>query len=449
MSEPIIAAIATPRGSGAIGIIRISGQGSGQLLRSVFTPFKKGFSDFEPKYMYYGRLCGADGGLIDLCMAAFFKAPASYTGEDGAELYCHGGAAVLMSAMNALFAAGAVQAKAGEFTKRAFLNGKMDLYEAEAVIELISAQTEAAAKNAAAQLCDKSDNGIAQIRNEFIQILSSFYAEIDFPDEGVPQTAPERVIHMLEQAQSRLRALHSSYGHGKFLKDGVPVAIIGRPNVGKSSLLNLLCGTDRAIVTEAEGTTRDIIDERFCYKDTVFRMYDTAGIRNADDSAEAIGIERARRAAAEAYAVVAVTDRAEGFTEEERRQLGINGFERVIFAANKCDTFNGAASPDGYLQISAKDASGIEQLKEKLYEMCRGQNDSGLNAAITNARQAAAIKTALDAASRAICAARERQTYDIILTEVEAAASALGQITGQTLCDDVINDIFSRFCVGK
>ena len=448
MEYPTVAAVSTPHGIGAVGIVRLSGSNCLDVLKKVFSPYKRGFSEFTPNYMYYGRLHDADGELIDICMAAFFKAPASYTGEDSAELYCHGGAAVLSAALDAVFKAGAVPAAAGEFTKRAFLNGKLDLYEAEAVIDIISAQSQAEAKNAVRQLENKGDFGIAPLRRRLVELLSSFYAEVDFPDEGVPQLISSDAVREMNSIADRLKILAESYTSGKFLKDGVPVAIVGRPNVGKSSLMNALCGSERAIVTDIEGTTRDVIDDCFCYRGMTFRLFDTAGIRETSDTVEKIGVDRAVKTANQAFAVIALTDCENGFADGELSRLGIACRENVVFAANKCDTFT-HCPPENYIEISAKNHIGLENIKQKLYNMCGGQNIDRLDTVITNARQAEAVNSALARLLSAVSAAEAGVPLDIVLSDVEDAATFLGHITGETLPDDVINDIFSRFCVGK
>lgn len=456
MNNSTIAAISTAKGTGAIGIIRMSGADSRRILSEIFVPsgsFKSFYDELIPRHVYYGTLYDKSKNILDICTAVYFEEGKSYTGEPSAELYCHGGTAVLQSVLNALFSYGAVQAKAGEFTKRAFLNGKIDLFAAEAVIDLINAETEAAAKNAAMQLKNTSSGSIHTIRRKLIELMSEFYADVDFPDEGVPQLVPDFVYKELMSADEELCRLIKSYERGKVIKNGVPVAIIGKPNTGKSSLLNALCGKERAIVTSTEGTTRDVIEERFQYKGCLFRICDTAGIRKSSDEIEQIGIQKSLETAVQADIVLLLLDGSKEISSIDLDILNQFPSKTTLIVINKSDILNSNANnmPDDCIKISAKYLYGIDELCERLYLLAAKNTDdsSSFDTIITNERQKNTLISAQQYIRLGISAFLSGATPDIILTEVEGAANCLGELTGETASDDIVNDIFSRFCVGK
>ena len=314
-----IAAIATGCARTAIGILRISGPEAHQVLARVFTPFagKTPLLERPAQTLIYGQLHDAHGAVLDHCLATFSVAPASYTGEDTAELQCHGSPTMLAAGLEALFAAGARQAKAGEFTRRAFLNGKMDLTQAEAVVDLIDAETISAAKNAVGQLSGAMGKKIDGIYNQLVDLLAHFHAVLDYPDEDIEPFEAEEIAQSVSKAAQDLAALRATYHRGKQLTQGVPCAIVGRPNAGKSSLLNAILGYDRAIVTDIPGTTRDTVEESVLCGGVLLRLIDTAGIRATEDPVEQLGVERSRRAIASAELVLAVVDGAVPEDSEE------------------------------------------------------------------------------------------------------------------------------------
>ena len=453
MSFDTIAAIATAPG-GAIGVIRVSGSDALRAVGQVFCPASgRAFADCAPRTLVYGNLYARSGQLIDRCMAVAFPGTATYTGEPMAELQCHGSPAVLGEAFAALFAQGVRQAEAGEFTRRAFLNGKLELTEAEAVGEIIAARTAEAAQNAAGQLAGAVAGAMAEIRTALVAMEAHFLAVVDYPDEDIDPFYAASARTELSTACGKLRALADSYERGRILREGLPCAIIGRPNVGKSTLLNALVGFDRAIVTDIAGTTRDTIEETVRIGPLCLRLQDTAGLRETADPVERLGVARARQAARQAGLVIAVVDGSAPLTAEDETVLAAAAdAPRAVLVRNKCDKTSVLTVFDDFaytVSISAKTGEGLDTLREALLD-CAGlagtQFDGGV---ITNARQAAALTRAADACDRAAGALAAGMTPDAVLLDVEQAISALGELTGQNVREDVIADIFSRFCVGK
>jgi len=452
-----IAAVATGGGISAIGVIRVSGDDAIGIVSKVFRP-KSGRSidEYESGRLVYGELIGADGAAIDLCLCTISRAPHSYTGENTAELHCHGSPVVLAEGLRALFKAGARQALAGEFTKRAFLNGKMDLSQAAAVIDLIDAQTEIAARNALGQLKGAVGRKIEEIYSGLLDIRSHYFAVIDYPDEDIEPFLLSQYKETLGRIEAQLERLHGTYESGRVLKDGVVTAIIGRPNVGKSSLLNALAGYDRAIVSPYAGTTRDTIEERVRLGSVVLRLTDTAGLRDTRDEIERLGVERSKAAAESAALVLAVFDGSEPLSEHDRAVMdAAAGARRCIAVVNKSDLLRRIETAEiekalGVpVFVSAKTGQGTEELKkavEDLYGLGRLQPDGEV---LTNALQADAVRRALYSVGQARRALDAGYTPDAVLYDLEEAMTALGEITGRTVKEDTISRIFERFCVGK
>lgn len=452
----IIAAVSTGGAVSAIGILRMSGEGCIALADELFTP-KSGrkMSEYEDRRLVLGELHDKDGRLLDVCMCTISRAPNSYTGEDTAEFHCHGSPVTLSLALAAMFSCGARQALGGEFTKRAFLNGRMDLTQAEAVIDLIEAETAETARNAASQLGGAILRKTDVIYNNLVDIISHFQAVLDYPDEDIPDFQLSEYARTLADAAAQLEALARSFDRGEVLKKGVKVAIVGRPNVGKSSVLNTLLGFDRAIVTEIPGTTRDTIEDTVRLGGVLLRLCDTAGLRQTPDEIERLGVERSRQAASEAQLILAVFDGSAQLCEEDYDAIALaqtaahriaiinkSDLSQRLDRSDVCEFF------DKVVETSVIEGSGIEELSEAIAELYPS-SDAPAGEIITNARQAEAISRAADILKSALEALAEKQTPDVALTMVEEALGAVGQLTGKNVREDVTQAIFGRFCVGK
>jgi len=398
--------------------------------------------------------------VLDHCLCTISRAPHSYTGENTAELHCHGSPAVLREALATLFAAGARQAAPGEFTRRAFLNGRIDLSQAEAVIDLIEAETTQAAVNAAGQLGGAVLRKTGTIYRQLVDIAAHFHAVLDYPDEDIEPFTLAQYADTLTQASRELRRLYESFDRGRHLRRGVPTAILGRPNAGKSTLLNALLGYERAIVTDIPGTTRDTITESVEVGGVLLRLTDTAGLRETTDAAEALGVERSRETAQQAELVLALMDPGDVPGQEDRLLWDIVRDARyIIVVLTKADLYPadaavpdiglpGGRRPDAVLRLSAATGQGMETLESAVAALYpAGFAPAG--EILTNARQAEAVGRALDAVDSARRALADGVTPDAVLTEAEAAMSALGELSGRSLRADVTEQIFSRFCVGK
>ena len=432
-----IAAIATGSARSAIGIVRLSGSESLNAVERLFTPAGGGALSAHPAgALVYGTLRDEQGRVLDKCLATYSKAPRSYTGEDTAELQCHGSPAVLTAALEALFALGVRQAKAGEFTRRAFLNGRMDLTQAEAVIDLIDAETPAAARCA--------------IYDELVTLMAHFDVVLDYSDEDLEPFDEAEITAQVGRAAEELRRLAATYRRGRRLYDGVPCAIVGRPNSGKSSLLNALLGYDRAIVTDIPGTTRDTVEEKAVVGGTLLRLIDTAGLRDTEDTVERIGVERSRAALERAELALVLVDGSGPLTAEDNAILKLaQSVPQTIVLATKADrpTFTLPDIP-GVLALSSLTGEGLDALEREIARRFpEGGGDSG--ELLTSRRQAEAVQRASECL-RAVFEGMERgMTPDATLSDVELALDALGEVTGRVVKDDVTNRIFERFCVGK
>ena len=455
-----IAAVATGAGVSAIGVLRVSGPAALSAADAVFRPHDgRPLSAHPPRTMVMGTLLGPDGGAVDRCLAVTFPAPRSYTGEHSAEFHCHGSPVVLRLGLQALCAAGARLAGPGEFTRQAFLNGRLDLTEAEAVIDLIDAESAAAARNALGQLGGSLRRRAETVRDALVDVTSRFYAVVDYPDEDIEDVRPEDIRRALQSSGQTLTELLATFRRGQVLRAGVPTALLGRPNVGKSSLLNALLGYDRAIVTDIPGTTRDTVEEKCSLGGVLLRLIDTAGFRQTEDTVEKLGTERARMAAEEAGLVLALVDGSQPFTPEDEAILRLAaGKEHWLLLLTKADLPQKAILPElsalpgtapaAVLPLSAKTGEGLPALEAAVTALFpQGEAESG--GLLTNPRQAEAVGRALDAVRRAEEALTLGMTPDVILTDAEEALSALGELTGATAREEIVDAIFSRFCVGK
>ena len=451
-----IAAIATPVQPGAIGILRLSGAGTCAALDAVFRA-KNGKKAGEQRHrtMVLGELLDETGQVIDNVLCVVFPAPHSYTGEDCAELHCHGSPIVLDAGLRALFAAGCRQAAGGEFTKRAFLNGQLDLIQAESVVDLIDAETAQQAHNAVCQLDGALSRTVGRIYDELMDMAARFYAVVDYPDEDIEDLQRQEMLDTLRRAQGELESLVAGFSRGRLMKLGVPTVLLGKPNAGKSSLLNALLGYDRAIVTDVAGTTRDTVEEKAEVGGVLLRLIDTAGIRQGGDAVEALGVERSRAAAKRASLAVLVLDGSRPLTQEDEDAIALaQTVPHLIVAVNKSDLpravdIGGLADRfDNVASVSAATGEGLDVLTGAIAAQFPAGSTAG-GALLTNARQADAANRALSAVAEARSALRIGMTADVVLTDCEGALAALGELNGKQVRDDLIDTIFSRFCVGK
>ena len=458
----VIAAIATGGNPTAIGIVRVSGEGCFALCEKVFRAVNgRPFADQETRKMVYGEMLDSQGRVIDQGLAVRFPGPNSYTGEDSAEFHCHGSPVVLRELLAALFAAGARQAKAGEFTKRAFLNGRLDLTQAEAVVDLIDAETAAAARIAAAQLDGGLRRVLEPIQDALLDVTSRFYAVVDYPDEDIEDVRPEQIAEALQAADDRLTALLATCQRGQVLKSGVRTAIVGRPNAGKSSLLNALAGYDRAIVTDVPGTTRDTVEESVLCGGVLLRLIDTAGIRDTEDIVEQLGVERSRQALRTAGLAIVLLDGTAEITQEDLDILALaQNCPRLIVAMSKSDllpaghgpvfqTGGNSRRPDAFVTLSSVAPGGLHSLESAVARLYPAGESGDAGSLLTDQRQEEAARRARDAVRRAKGALESGLTPDTVLTDAEEALDALGELTGRTARDEIVSRIFSRFCVGK
>ena len=453
-----IAAISTPPGKGGVALIRLSGEDAISIAERAFLPrSKRAVSDYSSRCAIYGDVILA-GEKIDDALLTVFRAPNSYTGEDTVEICCHGGVLVTKTVLEALITAGAHPASAGEFTRRAFLNGKLTLTEAEAIGDLLEAKSITQIKLTATESRGKLAGEIAAIRSSLTTLLSSIYARIDYPDEDLGEFTDEETLSELLAIRERILALKSTYRTGRSVMEGVRCAIVGKTNAGKSSLYNLLVGEDAAIVTDIEGTTRDVIERQVSLGKVTLNLSDTAGIRDTKDTVERIGIERTLDKLAECELVLAVFDLTRPFDNRDEdivRRLTSSG-KAVISVLNKCDT--GAslfekerlgALLEHSVTMSAKcgNAKELADLIDKLFT--DEKINIGSDAIISSAKQNASLTRALSHLEASVEAYRANLSSDVASFDVERALGAISELDGREVSEEIVNDIFSRFCVGK
>ena len=449
-----IAAVSTGNVISAIGIIRLTGDDCAQIAGRVFTLNNgKALQEAPDKKLVLGQLHDKEGRIIDSCCAIYSRGPHSYTGEDTVEFHCHGSPAVLAAGLEALYIAGAKPAKRGEFTKRAFLNGKLGLTEAEAVIDLIEADTAEAAANAAGQVGGRLQKQLEPIYDDLVNLCSHFHAVLDYPDEDIEDFGLSAYESALKAHAKALQKLLSTYSQGRILKSGVAAAIVGKPNVGKSSLLNALAGYDRVIVTDIPGTTRDTVEETVMLGSTKLRLIDTAGIRETADTVEAIGVERSKQAVENADLVLFVCDGSKELDEQDEAIIDFCcEHENAVALINKSDLGNAVEPGDlpfmNVIYVCAKTGDGLDQLADVVEMLFEGESPCD-GSVLTNARQADAIRRAYEGMVSAMKGLRLGLTPDAVLTDVEEAMAAMGEVTGATVREDITARIFERFCVGK
>lgn len=447
MREETIAAISTPSGRGGVAIVRLSGDDALKIAEKAFRPAgKTPVSAFEPYRMYVGEMdCGA---FSDHGLCVYFKAPKSYTGEDVVEFQLHGGESISRGALKRLFALGARSAERGEFTKRAFLNGKLSLSSAEGVADMINGESDAEVRAGYLLYGEALTKRVRAVQDELKNTLAAIGAAVDYPEEDLEEETRIDAVGVLEKAKADIAALSAGYSVGKKLKTGVSVAICGKPNTGKSSLLNALLGYEKAIVSDVAGTTRDVVEGTIEINGVRFRLSDTAGVRESEDRIEAIGVDRAERLVKSSDLVVFVADSTSPLDENDKRAIEAAKGRPTIKVLNKIDLTNDETETDADATTSAVTGKGLEKLKRLLYEKGVGLTRAEDAAFLVEERHYLALKRALEGLNRAITAAKDCP-LELAELEIRSAWTTLGEITGETASEEIINEIFSKFCVGK
>lgn len=442
-----IAAISTPQGLGGISVIRVSGDRALNICDNVFKG-KNSLFDVKSHTVSYGHIVDKSGDIIDEVLVTVMHKPKTYTREDVVEISTHGGFMAAKRVLETLILAGAFPAEAGEFTKRAFLNGRIDLSQAEGVIDIINAKTEIEEKNALFQAEGGLFKKISEIRSNLVHLAAQMQVAIDYPDEDLEDVTALDIRKALVKAENSVSQMIDTRDSGRIIKEGIKTAIVGKPNVGKSSLLNCLAGEDRAIVTDISGTTRDVIEEFVNLDGVPLRLLDTAGIRDTEDTVEKIGIKRAKRAIEEAELVILVLDLSRKKDAEDQNLFELVKDKKNITVANKCDIK--AENIDADIEISSKTGEGIGELAKIIKKMYNfAEIECGNSAIITNARHLAALGSTKEALIRAIEQLDGGMPQDIAALDINEAIDFLGEITGETVSEDIVTEIFHSFCVGK
>lgn len=445
-----IAAIATPRGVGGVGIIRISGKNCVEICDKLFKGKEK-IKDFKPYLMHYGSIVDLKGNLIDKVLCVYMKAPASYTGEDTVEIHCHGGYFVCEKILETVISAGARIALPGEFTKLAFLNGKLDLSQAEAVIDLINSKTNEELSEAVNRVEGELSKKINDIRNDILDITAQVLVIADYPEEDIDFMQKKEFIDILTEKKSQIIKLLKTAEKGKYLKNGISCALIGKPNTGKSSIMNVLSGEEKAIVCDLPGTTRDALENYVNINGFTVRLCDTAGIREAEGIVEEIGIKKSKEYIEKADICVMVLD-SSNITEEDYEILESAKGKRLLIAVNKTDLGECNFSYDDakVIFISAKEEKGFEKLCDEIVNTVTGEEIlSDEKVLITNLRQKEALINAENNIEAALNTLLNDFPVDMVANDLENAAFCLGEITGLTVTEEIVDRIFSKFCLGK
>jgi len=451
-----IVAISTSPGIGGIGIIRMSGKDTFEILNKIFKPKNK--TEIKGYTMKYGNIIDNENNkIIDEVLVSYFISPKSYTTENMCEINSHGGVIVMKQILDLCLKNGAELAEAGEFTKRAFLNGRIDLIKAEAIIDIINAKTEKEKDASVSQLNGFLSKEISNIEKELLSFTADIEANIDYPEYDIEQVSVNKSLETLKSVKNKLLNLKDSFNNGKILKEGINTAIIGRPNVGKSSLLNVLLKEERAIVTEFEGTTRDTIEEYINIKGIPLKIIDTAGIRETDNAVEKIGIEKSIEIAKSADLIIAIFDISQDLKDDDKRILELIANKNAIIVLNKIDLIVNKTTESAInelnkeiVKISALEIQGIDDIYEKivkLYDLNK-INIEGENI-VTNSRHQYLINQSLNSLEKALETVNSGLPLDIIAIDVRDILMNLGKITGKNVSEDVINEIFSKFCLGK
>lgn len=456
-----IAAIATATGAGGIGIIRMSGDNCFDVLKKIFVPIDKKFSwnNIKGYTIKYGYIINSESKeKIEEVLVSFFKSPKSYTTENMCEINCHGGTIIEKKILNECILNGAELAEPGEFTKRAFFNGRIDLSQAESVIDIINAKSDKEAEASFDQLQGRLSKEIEDIRNDLLDIMSDIEASIDYPEYDIEETTNEKAMDSLNNIENKLKDLEKTFDSGKLLKEGVKTVIIGKPNAGKSSLLNIILDEDRAIVSDLAGTTRDTIEEFVNIEGVPLKIIDTAGIRETEDLVEKIGVSKAIKLIDESDLVIAIFDSSKKLEEEDYKILDLIKNKKSIVLLNKCDLSQESSETINYisklnknvLKTSMKTKDGIKELYKCISDMFNN-NEINLNDGIiiTNIRHKRQIHKAIESISKTKESINKNMTIDIVAIGIKEILEDLGEITGNNVSEDIINKIFSKFCLGK
>ncbi len=446
ISDDIIAAISTPIGTGGIGIVRMSGTGSLSLLKKIF---KCNCNDFQSHHIYYGSIVDETENIIDEVLVNIMLAPKSYTREDVIEINCHGGLLCVQQILQLILNSGARLAEPGEFTKRAYLNGRLDLLQAEAVIDVINSKTNLSKQVAVNQLNGSLSNKINECLQMILDIIARIEAAIDYPDEYEIFDVSQEILNVSE----KIKKLLDSADVGKIIHDGINIAIVGKPNVGKSSLLNNLAQKDSAIVTDIPGTTRDIICEYINIDGISAKILDTAGIHSTENVVENLGIEKAKLCAQNADIILLLFDWSREFDNDDKNLLSFYNSEKILFVVNKIDLPQKFFAPDNLqlIKISAKKNFGLDDLRKNIKKIVFGKNifDKSNEVFVCNVRHKTALKNSYDSLMRALKTISDDLSIDLTVIDLRDAYDFLGEIIGQSVSDKITDEIFSKFCVGK
>lgn len=451
-----IAAISTAMGNSGIGIIRMSGDKSFDIIKKIFKT-KTEKVDIKPNTINYGHIVSGDE-IIDEVLVSFFKSPKSFTTENMVEINSHGGIVIMNKILDLCLKNGAELAEPGEFTKRAFLNGRIDLSQAEAIVDIINAKSEKEAKASVKQLNGYLSNRLRKIKDKIMEVLVDIEASIDYPEYDIEEVTENRVTNSMKEIKEELNDLRKTFDNGKLIKEGIKVAIIGRPNAGKSSLLNAILKEDRAIVTEIEGTTRDTIEEFIQIDGIPIKIIDTAGIRETENIVEQIGITKSKEVANEADLVITIIDSSKELSKEDIEILKFIKDKKAIILLNKMDLDTKVThekiikivNNKEILDISALNKEGIEELFETISNMYKfNEIEIDDSVTITNNRHKNAIENMIKSVEKAEDAINRKMPIDVVTIHITDILGEMGKITGESVSEDVINEIFKKFCLGK
>lgn len=452
-----IAAVATSIGEAGVSIIRVSGDKAREIVDKIFVAKNgKSLMDMKTYTMRYGHIIDENKNLIDEVIVSFMKGPRSFTAEDTVEINCHGGLVVTNSVLKSVFKAGARLAEPGEFTKRAFLNGRIDLSQAEAVIDIINAKTELSAKSALMQSKGKISIEINELRSKLLGVIAHIEATVDYPEDDLEEVTAENGVIELKAVLNEVNRLLESAEEGKIIREGLKTVIVGKPNVGKSSLLNALLMETRAIVTDVPGTTRDVIEEYINIDGIPIQIVDTAGIRETEDIVEKIGVEKSKEKIEEADLVILMLDRSRQLDDEDKEIIEYIKDKKYVVLLNKCDlegSMNEAElknlKPESIIRTSAKNSNGLKELKNLIKDMFFKGEVSAEDVYVANNRHKEALYNAKSNIESAIDTLNMTFAIDLASIDLRSAWTNLGQITGESLQEDIIDKIFAEFCLGK